>query len=158
MSGGSEILVLLALVGSALMAGTFFIFSTTVMKSLAKLAPEEGIRAMQSINRVIINPWFLGSFMGTALLSLIIGVLAFGGWGVLGSHWFLSAACLYLFGAFFYTVVRNVPLNDQLENVTTEQAAEFWQFYLQRWTKYNHHRTIAAILAVVLYAIGLTQM
>ncbi len=157
MIGWPELLVLFALVGSALMAGTFFIFSTTVMQSLAKLAPAEGIRAMQSINRVIINPWFLGPFMGTALLSLGIGILAFIGWETIGSHWFLSAACLYMFGTFFYTVVQNVPLNDQLEAVDPEQAEEFWQSYLHRWTRYNHHRTIASILAVVLYAIGLMQ-
>lgn len=158
MISGPELLVLLALVGSALMAGTFFIFSTTIMRSLAKLAPAEGIRAMQSINRVIINPLFLGAFMGTALLSLAIGVLAFIGWGALGSHWFLSGACLYLFGTFFYTVVRNVPLNDELEKVDSEQAAEFWAFYLQHWTKRNHNRTVASLLAVVLYAVGLIQM
>lgn len=158
MISGPELLVLLALVGSALMAGTFFIFSTTVMQSLAKLAPAEGIRAMQSINRVILNPLFLGAFMGTALLSLAIGVLAFIGWGALGSHWFLSGACLYLFGTFFYTVVRNVPLNDQLEKVEPEQAAEFWAFYLQHWTKRNHNRTVASVLAVILYAVGLIHM
>ena len=139
------------------MAGTFFIFSTTIMQSLAKLPHGEGIRAMQSINRVILNPLFLGAFMGTALLSLVIGILAFIGWGPLGSHWFLSGACLYLFGCFFYTVVRNVPLNDELEKVEPEQADEFWSFYLQHWTRRNHNRTVASMLAVILYAIGLIQ-
>ena len=152
-----ELLILLALVGSALMAGLFFIFSTTVMAALARLPHAEGIRAMQSINRVIINPWFLGSFLGTAVVSLVIGLLALTGRSEFGSFWLLSASCLYLFGTFFYTVVKNVPLNDQLEDVSEDNAAEFWQFYLHVWTRYNHHRTVASVLAVVLYAIGLRE-
>ena len=158
MSGWSELLVLLALVGSALMAGTFFIFSTTIMRSLAKLAPAEGIRAMQAINRVILNPWFMGSFMGTAILSLVIGVLAFTGWPPFASPWFMGAAMLYLSGTFFATAFKNVPLNDELAKVTPEQAPEFWPFYLSKWTRYNHGRTVASTLAVILYAIGLMQL
>ncbi len=153
-----EIVLLAALVGSALMAGLFFIFSNTVMKALSTLSHEEGIRAMQSINQVILNPLFLGSFIGTAVLSLEIGVLAVLGVGAFASHWFLSAACLYVFGTFLYTAFRNVPLNDQLEDVSPEKAAEFWQFYLRTWTRYNHHRTVAAVLAVILYAIGLLHL
>jgi uncharacterized membrane protein len=153
-----QITLLAALLGSALMAGLFFIFSNTVMKALSQIPPPEGVRAMQSINRVILNPVFLGSFIGTAILSLFIGVLAGLGVGVFASHWFLSAACLYVFGTFFYTVVRNVPLNEQLEQVNPEKAAEFWQFYLKTWTRYNHYRAIAAILAVTLYGIGLTRL
>lgn len=158
MSVWPEILVILALVGSALMAGTFFIFSTTVMKALAERPAAEGIQTMQAINRVIINPLFIGSFMGTAQLCLATGVLALFGMGPFDSHWFLSAACFYLFGTFFYTVVRNVPLNDELEEVSAEQAPEYWQFYLQHWTRRNHHRTVSSILAVTFYAIGLLQM
>jgi uncharacterized membrane protein len=153
-----ELLIIPALLGSALMAGLFFIFSNTVMTSLSKLPEAEGIRAMQAINRDILNPLFLGSFLGTAVLSLVIGILALTGWGPLASHWFLSAACLYLFGTFFYTMARNVPLNEKLEHVSADEAAEFWQVYLKRWTRYNHNRTVASILAVIFYAIGLTHL
>ena len=50
------ILTLLAALGSALMAGTFFAFSTFVMGALGRLRPPAGIAAMQSINIVVINP------------------------------------------------------------------------------------------------------
>lgn len=153
-----EIILLVALLGSALMAGLFFIFSNTVMTALAKIPPAEGVRAMQSINRVILNPVFLGSFIGTAVLSLVVVVLGCLGIAGFASHWFISAACLYVFGTFFYTAFRNVPLNDKLEALAPEEANEFWQFYLHTWTRYNHHRTIASILAVVLYSIGLIQL
>ena len=59
-----------ALLGSALVGGVFFAFSSFVMKALSRLPAAEGIAAMQSINVVVLNPSFLGAFMGTAILSL----------------------------------------------------------------------------------------
>ena len=57
------ILQFAAALGCALMAGLFFSFSVAVMGALARIQPPEGIRAMQSINRVILNPLFLGVFL-----------------------------------------------------------------------------------------------
>ncbi len=59
-----------AALGSALVGGVFFAFSSFVMKALGRVPSSEGIAAMQSINVVVINPSFMGAFMGTALLSL----------------------------------------------------------------------------------------
>ncbi|OBX34943.1 hypothetical protein A8U91_04006 [Halomonas elongata] len=53
------------------------------MKALARLPFSEGMTAMQAINVVVLNRVFLGAFIGTAVLSLLVGVLAItGGWGV----------------------------------------------------------------------------
>jgi len=153
-----EIILILALVGSALMAGLFFIFSNTVMTALSKMPDAEGIRAMQQINRVILNPLFLVFFTGTAILSIGITILGLIGWGLFASTWFLSAACLNFFGTFFYTIARNVPLNEKLEKIVPEEASAFWQVYLKDWTRYNHHRAIASVLAVALYGVGLIKL
>ena len=67
---------MIALLGSVLVGGVFFAFSSFVMKALARVPSSEGIAAMQSINVVVINPSFLGAFLGTALLSLGVAVLA----------------------------------------------------------------------------------
>jgi uncharacterized membrane protein len=69
------VITLLCITGSALIAGTFFAFSTFVMRALAKLPAREGIGAMQSINLVVINPLFLGAFIGTAIFCAIAIVL-----------------------------------------------------------------------------------
>ena len=68
------IVAVLAAVGSGVVAGLLFGFSTAVMKSLARLPAEHGMRAMQHINLVILNPLFLGAFMGTALLSAVLAL------------------------------------------------------------------------------------
>ena len=52
-------------IGAALVAGIFYAFSTFVMQALGRLAPREGIAAMQSINVVVINPLFFLAFFGT---------------------------------------------------------------------------------------------
>ena len=65
----------LALLGSALIGGAFFAFSSFIMKALARVPSSEGIAVMQSINVVVINPSFIGAFIGTALLSIAVIIL-----------------------------------------------------------------------------------
>ena len=71
----------MALLGSALVGGIFFGFSSFIMKALAAVPSAEGIGAMQSINVIVINPSFMGVFFGTAILSLVAGGLALASWG-----------------------------------------------------------------------------
>ncbi|NJO35882.1 MAG: hypothetical protein HC869_25170, partial [Rhodospirillales bacterium] len=66
------LLTFLATLGSGLMAGFFFAFSTPVMGALGRLPPMHGIAAMQSINILVINPLFLCAFMGTAVVCAIL--------------------------------------------------------------------------------------
>jgi hypothetical protein len=51
-------LIFIAAIGSGLVAGVFFAFSSFVMPALARIRPEHGIVAMQSINLTVINPGF----------------------------------------------------------------------------------------------------
>jgi len=67
--------VVMALLGSSLIAGVFFAFSSFLMKALARIPTHQGIAAMQSINVVVINPTFLGTFMGTGVLCLLVARL-----------------------------------------------------------------------------------
>ncbi len=148
-----------ALLGSALVGGIFFAFSSFVMKALARVPSVEGIGAMQSINVVVLNPSFLGAFMGTAVLSLVAGGLALAGWGRPSAPFFLGGAIFYLVGTFLVTALGNVPLNDQLAAVsaTDPGARDVWKLYLGRWTMWNHVRTAAAMAAALLYTLGLMQ-
>jgi len=148
-----------ALLGSALVGGIFFAFSSFVMKALARMPSAEGIAAMQSINVVVLNPSFLGAFMGTAVLSLGAGGLALAGWGRPLASLFLAGAIFYLVGTLLVTGLGNVPLNDQLAAVsaTDPGARDVWERYLGRWTMWNHVRTAAAMAAALLYSMGLIR-
>lgn len=152
-------IVVLALLGSALIGGVFFAFSSFVMKALARTPSSEGIAAMQSINVVVLNRSFLGAFMGTTALSLLITGLALKVWGTPSAPYFLAGALLYFVGTFLITGLGNVPLNNQLAAVTaTDPAATaVWQHYLDRWTLLNTVRTTAAMAAALLFTLGLIQ-
>ena len=148
-----------ALLGSALVGGIFFAFSSFIMRALARVPTAEGIVAMQSINVVVLNASFLGAFIGTAVLSLGAGGLAVAGWGRPSAAFFLGGALFYLVGTIGVTAFGNIPLNNQLAAVsaTDPGARDVWEHYLGRWTMWNHVRTAAAMAAALLYSLGLMQ-
>jgi uncharacterized membrane protein len=147
---------LLAALGSGLMAGLFFAFSTFVMQALGKRPAAVGIAAMQSINETILNPIFFAVFFGTALISLVLAVLAPLGWSD-GAGWRLAGALLYLVGAILITMLFNVPLNNRLAKVAPESTAgaALWQRYLKVWTAWNHARTIGCLGAAGSFILGM---
>lgn len=152
-----SILILLCTIGCGLIAGVFYAFSTFVLRALAKLPARDGIAAMQSINIVVINPMFLGVFMGTAVVSAIALVLAIVRWDAQRSMFEIGGALFYLVGTFAVTMFGNVPLNNRLARVRPDDAdaSEVWPDYGRRWGRWNHVRTIAALVAMVLFVLAL---
>jgi uncharacterized membrane protein len=148
-------LIVLAALGSGLIAGVFFAFSTSVMKALGKLPPNEGMAAMQNINVIILNPVFLGIFMGTAALSVLLIISVFFGWPHPGTAWLLAGSILYLVGSLLVTTAFNVPMNDALASATPENGAGLWADYLSRWTMWNHIRTVASLASTASFIIAL---
>jgi uncharacterized membrane protein len=150
-----DVLTLVCALGTGLIAGVFFIFSICVMKALRALPAACGMAAMQSINIVIINPWFLSVFLGTAGSCVLATALSIVMWNAAGAGGRLVGSALYLIGVLFVTMRFNVPLNDALERVApgSSDAASLWADYLSRWTAWNHVRTVAALLAALSFAL-----
>lgn len=151
------ILTLLALLGCGLVAGIFFAFSTFIMKALGKIPAPQGIAAMQSINIVVINPWFLTAFFGTAVVCLALTLVAVLGYTRSGTGLLLAGSLFYLVGTILVTMACNVPRNNALATVEQESAegAQLWEGYLQRWTFWNHVRTLASLVAAAMFALAL---
>jgi uncharacterized membrane protein len=150
------LLTLIAALGSGLMAGLFFAFSSFIMTALAKLPPEQGIATMNSINTTILNATFGIAFFGTALLSLGLGIAGILRWSEPGSAWLLIASMLYLVGVIGVTMMFNVPLNDALTAATPASAegATLWTRYLAEWLPWNHVRTITNIGSLIAFIIA----
>lgn len=150
-------LTLAATLTCGLVAGVFFAFSSFVLRALARLPAERGIAAMQSVNRTVLNPLFLGVFVGAALLSLVLAVVAVPRWGQDGSAWALAGGVLYVFGAFVLTGVVHVPRNDALLRVRadSEEGARLWARFVPVWGAWNHVRTVAALGASACFAVSL---
>jgi len=140
-------LALLASIGAGTIGGVFFAFSTFVMNALAQLPANQAVAAMQRINVVVLNPLFLGVFMGTALLAAGCVAASFLPWTAPRSPLLLAAGLLYLVGSWGVTMALNVPRNNRLARTNAEspEAAIYWPDYVREWSVWNHVRTVGSI-------------
>ena len=146
----------IAALGAAMMAGLYFAFSNTIMSSLAKLEPAQGIAAMQSINRTIQNPLFFLLFVGTAASCALLLVFSLGKLPATSAILMVSGAVMYLVGSLVVTGVFNIPLNNTLEVLAPNASgsANWWANFLATWTAWNHVRTVASVVAAILFLIA----
>ena len=147
------VLTFAAALGAGLIAGIFFAFSSFVMPALSARPADESIAAMQSINVKVLNLSFLGTFFGTALLSIALIVLAALESGQPGALARLVGSGLYLIGTIGVTIACNVPRNDKLAEVDPggADAARTWAAYDREWTRWNTVRTLAALGAMAAF-------
>jgi uncharacterized membrane protein len=153
------VLTLAAALGSGLIAGTFFAFSSFVMAALARVPTPQGIQAMQAINITVINPVFMVVFLGMVLLSVVLGIMAVVRWNEFGSFYLLAGGVLYLLG-FAITVLVNVPMNGTLAAADPAAAtsATLWADYLSRWTHWNSLRGFACLAAATAFTQSYSVM
>jgi uncharacterized membrane protein len=151
------VVTLLCALGCGVIGGVFFAFSTFAMKALNALPPPQGIAAMKSINVLVLNPLFLGVFLGTAVGCIALVISSMLGWEKPGAALVLAGGILYLVGTLLVTIACNVPRNEALAALDPvgAESAQFWTDYVRVWTAWNHVRTIAAIAASGLMMIAL---
>ena len=140
-------LLLIAALGSGLIAGVFFAFSSFVMGALGRLPAPQGIAAMQSINIVVINPVFMVVFLGTALLAAYLAFWAGTHWSDPRALWAMIGALVYIVGSVGVTMAFNVPLNNALATISPSgpEAASDWKAYSATWTLWNSVRGFASL-------------
>lgn len=146
-----------AAIGSGLIAGVFFAFSTTVMNSLRVLPPAHGITAMQAINVKIVNPRFVVVFVGTALASAVLAVIALFTADQPASVARGLGGFLYLAGVVVVTGAANIPLNNALDKVdpASQEGARYWEHFFGRWMRWHYVRTAAAAAAAAIITVSL---
>jgi uncharacterized membrane protein len=145
--------------GSCLVGGVFYGFSTFIMGALRALAPSAGLAAMQSINIVVMNVWFLGLMFGLVPLCLWLG---FASWSSPdpAARLRVLAALIYLVGCIGVTIVCNVPRNEALALVDPNSAegATFWASFVPSWTRWNHVRCACCCVASLLFMLSLLDV
>ncbi|HYP98988.1 MAG TPA: anthrone oxygenase family protein [Polyangiaceae bacterium] len=150
-------MTLLAALGCGLIAGIFLGFSNFVMPALARLRGGDGVRAMQSINRVVLNPGFLGVLLGTALICVGLALGALAEWSEPDAWLRFAGSCSYLVGTILVTVRCHVPRNDTLAKLPADgaEAERYWPEFVASWSAWNHVRGGAALVAAVLLTLAL---
>ena len=162
MSRAIYLLTVLAALGSAVVGGVMYAFSTFVMSGLDRATPGQAVAAMNGINVTAVRAPFMIPFMGTALLSAVLVVVAVVRWGRPGQpvSWLLVAGgLLYLVGSFVLTVAYNVPRNDALALVDPSgpTAAQEWATYYREWTNANHVRAVTSLAAAAAFVTALVR-
>ncbi len=155
MSDRTQYLIhLTCILGTGLMAGTFFAFSSFIMEALGRLPPSQGISTMQSINITVINPLFMAVLFGTAVSCVFVGYVALGSDAGSGS---IFGAALYAVGVIGVTMVFNVPLNNELAGLdpAATSSAAVWTRFLATWSLWNSVRGLSAAAACVAFAASL---
>lgn len=149
-------LIIIAITGAGLIGGLLFVFSNCVMHSLQDMPDGEGMRAMQIINRRILNPVFLAVFLGTTGVCISVITMALVKRPA-GFYFAVAGAGCYLLGGFAITAICNVPLNNRLDkaSIDTDEGRELWTRYLRDWTRWNHIRTVLCTAAMVFLALAL---
>lgn len=150
---GQDVVILLGVVSSGLIAGLFFAWEVSVIPGLARVDDRTYVQAMQHINRAILNPVFLLPFLLTPGFLVGAEVLADG-----GAVTWIAAAAVYVVGVLGVTMTRNVPFNNELDqfnaDTTGELLAEARHRYETRWNRWNRLRTLAALGAFVLAVVA----
>ncbi|RZQ60028.1 DUF1772 domain-containing protein [Amycolatopsis suaedae] len=152
MSGLHSAVLVIATLTTGLSAGLFFAFSCSVMPGLRHSDDRSFVQVMQWINRKILNPWFLGVYLGALILDVLAVVLR---WGTAELPWLLAGAVLYLV-LVVITAAINVPLNNQLDAAgEPERPAEVRAAYEPRWVRWNLIRTVAVVASFAAMLAGL---
>ncbi|WP_299953949.1 DUF1772 domain-containing protein [uncultured Modestobacter sp.] len=156
MTGARAPLLVVASLGSGLVAGAFAVFSVLVVPALTALPGASGAAAMQSVNRTAVRPVFMTLLFGTALVCLVLGGAELAGQR---RPAVLTGVALYLFGVVGVTVLANVPLNDALARLDAAApgAAEAWRENAARWTGWNTVRSLAATGAATAFVLVLAD-
>ncbi len=149
-------LIWASVLGSGLLAGTYFAFSSFIMRALANIDTHEGINAMNAINTTILRSLFMPLFFASTFVSFVMMLLGLWYWGDDGAFELFTAGAIYFFCMFGVTAAKNVPLNDSLGSVDAKSAAgeRVWNNYLAVWTRYNAVRAGACLLTFII-SIGL---
>ncbi|MFA6060832.1 MAG: anthrone oxygenase family protein [Taibaiella sp.] len=153
---------IIAILLTGLIAGLFYGYDCSIIKGLGNLPDREYLGAFKSINRVILNPYFFISFMGSMLVLPIAVWLSYKDGGTTSCYLLAAATIVYGAGVFGVTILGNVPLNNLVERFDISAASQadiqaLRQKFETSWNKLHHIRTYANILSFLLTIISLVK-
>jgi uncharacterized membrane protein len=139
----------IAIISFGFLGGVYFAFSFFVMQSLNEIDHKEAIKAMSSINLVILKSPFMILFFFSSFIALALFLKSIFAYEILSSRGF--ASLVFLIGMFLCTAIKNVPLNGKLASFNDSLSPEIeWNYYYKNWTMWNHVRTASCFLSMAI--------
>ena len=139
----------IAVLLTGISAGVFFTYQNSVLPGLSALDDRAFAKAMNSMNRAILNPAFMLFFIGSMVALAAAAIVGFVTGAILPGWLFAAAAVVYQVGVIFVTGGVNVPLNNALAKDNDRRTFE------PRWVRWNSVRTLSAIVAFALAVAAL---
>jgi uncharacterized membrane protein len=149
MDGLRALTLMAATMSMGLVAGVFGLYGHTIMPGLKDTDDRTFIGAFQSIDRAILNPWFIGgNFFGALVFTAAAATVNIGEDAL---AWIAAAFILYLV-TFVITVAIHVPLNDAIKaagnpDQISDLGAVRARFNESRWTRWNLLRVLTSTTA-----------
>ena len=156
-----QILILAsAILSTGLMAGIFFTWSNAVKPGIGKLNDIEYLKALQSMNRVILNIQFKIVFFISIISVALVPVLNFDLYPNSIFWIFIFILVIYWVGAFGVTLFGNIPINEKLDkinlkSVSSQKIKLLRESIESNWNNLNLIRTISSFIAFLLLILSL---
>ncbi len=148
-----------AILLTGLMAGIFFTWSNAVKPGLGKLSDIEYLRALQSMNRVILNNAFKLIFLGAIITVALVPVFYFNLYPKNIFWLFILTLIIYWVGVFGVTISGNIPLNEildktNLESISQEEIKALRTRIEVKWNNFNFIRSISSAITFLLLILS----
>lgn len=148
-----------AILLTGLMAGIFFTWSNAVKPGLGKLSDIEYLRALQSMNRVILNNAFKLIFLGAIITVALVPVFYFNLYPKNIFWLFILTLIIYWVGVFGVTISGNIPLNEildktNLESISLEEIKALRTRIEVKWNNFNFIRSISSAITFLLLILS----
>ena len=145
---------------TGLMAGIFFTWSNAVKPGIGKLSDLEYLRALKSMNRVILNYVFITVFLGAIVTVALVPVFYFHLYPKNIFWLFIFTLVVYWIGVFGVTVLGNIPLNEildktNLESISLEEMKALRRSIEIKWNNLNLIRSISSAITFLLLVVSL---
>ena len=156
-----SILLTIATLSCALVAGITLIFAIVIMPGLETLGDRRFLESFKAIDRVIQDsqPVFMLVWLGSGLALIATTVLGLRALEGIDRVLLIGALLIYLPGVQIATAVVNVPLNNRLQAQDLEQLdadgiRKASTDFAPRWVFWNNVRTwLATLTSLILLVI-----
>jgi uncharacterized membrane protein len=149
-----------AILFTGVMSGIFFTWTNAVTPGIGKLSDMGYLRALQSMNRVILNTSFRIVFIGAVIAVALVPLFYYQTFPNYLFWTFIAVFIIYWIGVFAVTFLGNIPLNRMLDNtnletISIENAKTMRMAIETKWNNLNLIRTITSTISFLLLILFL---